>query len=80
MGLEEDVGRVRVKSNGKQTGHHLTPLLKQLRRWTRHCHGVQIDNAKEQQRIRVGGVLQAFPLAEGTQVIAQVRYAGRLDA
>ncbi len=78
--LKKDGGAFLVEPHGAQDGHHADPVVVHLAGGTRDGGGVKVGNAKQQLRRGVSCVLQAFPLAQCPEVVAEVWYARRLDA
>lgn len=79
-GLEEDGGALLVEPHGAQDGHHADPVVVHLAGGTGNGGGVQVGDAEQQLRRGGGCVLQAFPLAQCAEVVAEVWDARGLDA
>lgn len=78
--LGEDGAARRVEADGKQAGQHLAATLPQVAGVLLDGDGVQVDDGEEQGCVGRGLILQADPLSQGAQVVAQVGDAGGLDA
>src|SRR5205814_7803329 len=65
-----------VEPGGEEGGRDLAGLVAQLRRVLPGGDGVHVDDAIEAVEL----VLQLHPVADGTEIVAEMQVAGRLDA
>ena len=76
VALDEDGADLGVEPGREEPRRRLERASPQQRRIVLEGEGVQVDDAEE----GVVVVLVRHPLAEGAEVVADVRRAGRLDA
>src|SRR6185503_4241044 len=74
--LDEDDAPLRIEPGGVQADRHVDRELRQRGRVVRLSNGVQIDDTE--QTLVLG--LQPHPVLDGAEVVADVEFAGRLDA
>src|SRR5207248_5845837 len=76
LALVEDDMLAGVDAGGKEGGRHLATLAAQLGGLLPLGDGMLVDDAKNAVIL----ALQAYPVADGAQVIAEMQIAGRLYA
>lgn len=78
-GLVEDSRAIRVHADSKERSETLPPVSPQPLGFLTSCHGVEVDDGIYVPRLRLLLLLQSHPLAQRTNVVAQMRNTGRLD-
>ena len=75
-GLIEDDAALGVDAGGDVGGGDLARVASQNLRVLRQGQGVQVDDAEDALEL----LLLGHPVAQGTQIVAQMQLAGRLHA
>lgn len=78
--LGEDDTAVGIQADGEQRSICLEGVLAQYVGALGHGNGVQVDDRVEDAVAGCSLILQLDPLSQGTQIVAQMRDAGGLDA
>ena len=76
LALVEDDMFLRIDTGGEKRGGHLADVARQFQRVLGYGDGVQVDHAIDALHL----VLQGDEAFDGTEIVAQMQIAGRLDS